>query len=250
MFKSNPVTAGIPLVGPAYGDAGWPVGPFIDAVGATNLGFVTLHYYATNRCHDNIVTISELLDQNRMDAFVSTAKEWVAATNSRGLAVVNGETNSVACEGQKGVSDAFASTVWGLDWLFTNFNVGMQRVNFLANNSYYSPVFVTTAVSPDDSDLIYLNFVAPLYYAMYTFSTQAQNKHILPITLRANQHQALRGARDELQPSNGFRDQQGSEGIGESHHHTFRAHGRRRFAAHRRCAIAGFKSRSIWRSVV
>jgi hypothetical protein len=63
---------------------------------------------------------------------------------------MNGETNSVSCEGQKGVSDVFASTVWGLDWLFTNFNVRIRGINFLANNSYYSPVFVTTAASPDD----------------------------------------------------------------------------------------------------
>jgi hypothetical protein len=188
-FKSNTVTAGIPLVGPAYDQSGWSdtnLGQFIDEVGAKNLGFVTVHHYATSRCGGRDVTIPELLSERRVDAFVSKAKGWVATVESRGLDLVHGETNSVSCEGQQGVSDAFASAVWGLDWLFTNFNVGMRRINFLANNSYYSPVFVTTAVNPDTDELIYLNFVAPLYYAMYTFSTLAQNQHILTTTIKTD----------------------------------------------------------------
>lgn len=186
-FRSNPDTAGIPLVGPAYDQSGWSettLGPFIDAIGANNLGFVTVHHYATSRCGGRTVSIEELLSQDRIDTFVNQAKGWVTAVNSRGLDLVHGETNSVSCEGQRGVSDAFASTVWGLDWLFTNFKVGMRRINFLANNSYYSPVFVTTAANPDNDKLIYLNFVAPLYYAMYTFSTMAQNKHMLPVATK------------------------------------------------------------------
>ena len=186
-FKSNPATAEIPLVGPVFDQAGWTeskLGPFIDAVGAKNLGFVTVHHYASSRCGGRVVTIPDLLSEALNDAFMAKAKGWVETVNNRGLDLVHGETNSVSCEGQKGVSDAFASSVWGLDWLFTNFNVGMRRMNFLANNSYYSPVFVTTAANPDNDEVIYLNFVAPLYYAMYTFSTQAQNRHILPASIK------------------------------------------------------------------
>ncbi len=47
-------------------------------------------------------------------------------------------------------------------------------------------MFVTTAVNPDTDELIYLNFVAPLYYAMYTFSTQAQNRHILSASIKTD----------------------------------------------------------------
>jgi hypothetical protein len=162
------------------------LGDFIDAVGARNLGFVTVHHYATTRCGGRVVSIGDLLSQKRIDTFESKAKEWVRTVNSRGLDLVHGETNSVSCEGQQGVSDTFASTAWGLDWLFTNFNVGMRRVNFLSNNSYYSPVFVTTAANPDDDHLIYLTFVAPLYYAMYTFSTLAQNRHILTTIVKTD----------------------------------------------------------------
>jgi hypothetical protein len=187
-FHANPDTAAIPLVGPAYG-GGWAdasLGPFIDAIGAGNLGFVTAHHYATNRCGGRTVTIADLLSPRRISEFESKARGWVATANSRGLDLVHGETNSIACEGQQGVSDVFASAAWGLDWLFTNFNVGMRRINFLANNSYYSPVFVSTAANPDDDKLIYLNFVAPLYYSMYTFSTMAQNKHVLPVEIKTD----------------------------------------------------------------
>ena len=86
-----------------------------------------------------------------------------------GLPLVLGGSNSTACEGAKGVSDVFASTAWGLDWLFVNAQAGMRSVYFHLNNSYYSPVFVTTYSSPDDGEIQYANFVAPLYYAMYAF---------------------------------------------------------------------------------
>ena len=210
-FKSNPDTAGIPLIGPVYDQGGWTdstLGPFIDAVGANNLGFVTVHHYATNRCGGREVTIADLLSQDRINEFESKARGWVATVNRRGLDLVHGETNSIACQGQQDVSDVFASAVWGLDWLFTNFNVGMRRVNLLANNSYYSPVFVTTAANPDNDNLIYLDFVAPLYYSMYTFSTMAQHRHVLPVTIKTEANikaYAVREAGDH--PVTSFCDQ-------------------------------------------
>ncbi len=129
-FKANPATAGIPLVGPVYDQAGWTestLGPFIDAIGAKNLGFVTVHHYATSRCDGRDVTIPELLSEKPIDAFVSKAKGWVETVNSRGLDLVHGETNSVSCEGQKGVSDAFALERVGARLAFYEFQRGNAK---------------------------------------------------------------------------------------------------------------------------
>jgi hypothetical protein len=181
-FRGNPVTENIPLIGPAYsGDWTTPhLGDFINGVGATNLSFVTVHDYPTDDCGGKPVTISDLLSDRRTDAYLADASEWVSAAKTRGLPLVLGESNSTACEGAKGVSDVFASTAWGLEWLFVNAQAGMRSVYFHLNNSYYSPVFVTTYSSPDDGEIQYANFVAPLYYAMYAFSNMAENKHLVP----------------------------------------------------------------------
>ena len=187
-FHGNPVTANIPLIGPAYsGDWTTPhLADFIDGVGATNLSFVTVHDYPTDDCGGKAVTIPDLLSDRRAESYLSDASEWVQAAKTRGLPLVLGESNSTACEGAKGVSDVFASTVWGLDWLFTNVQAGMRSVYFHLNNSYYSPVFVTTYSSPDDGERQYANFVAPLYYAMYAFSSIAENKHMVPAHIQTS----------------------------------------------------------------
>jgi hypothetical protein len=181
-FKSDPEIANVPLIGPVYDQGGWTtpyLGSFIDGVGAKNLGFVTVHDYPTNDCEGGNATLLKLLSQRGEQSYLAEAQSWVRTAHQRGLNLVLGETNSVACEGQKGVSDVFASSVWGLDWLFTNLNAGMRGLYFHLNNSFYSPVFVTTYHSPDDGDLQYADSVAPLYYAMYSFSRYAEGRHLL-----------------------------------------------------------------------
>lgn len=202
VFKSNPITAKVPLVGPAYDSGGWTtpsLGPFLKGVGPMNFRFATVHYYPHNVCEGQDVHIGDLLSASSEDAYLRKAGAWVQAARAQGLSLVLGETNSIACEGEKGVSDVFASAIWGLDWLFANFNVGMRGVYFHLNNSYYSPVFVTTYRNPDDGSLHYANFVAPLYYAMYAFATQAENRHLLPVRIRTDaniQAYAVRASRE------------------------------------------------------
>jgi hypothetical protein len=122
-----------------------------------------------------------LLSDSSQAKYLSEAKGWVEAAHERGLDLVLGETNSVACEGQEGLSDSFASTAWGLDWLFTNVKAGMRSVYIHTNNSYYSPVFVTTYRVPDDGQLHYVDSVAPIYYAMYAFAKYAEGNRMLPL---------------------------------------------------------------------
>jgi hypothetical protein len=181
-FKTDPETSSVPLIGPVYDQGGWTtpyLGSFIDAVGAKNLGFVTVHHYPTNDCSGATAKVSDLLSDSLEQSYLTEARTWVRTTRQRGLDLVLGETNSTACEGQKGLSDVFASAAWGLDWLFANANVGMRSLYFHLNNSYYSPVFVTTYRSPDDGELQYSDSVAPLYYAMYTFSKYAEGGQLL-----------------------------------------------------------------------
>ena len=90
------------------------------------------------------------------------------------------ETNSTACAGKRGVDDAFASALWGLDWLFTSVDLGFCRINLHMDNAAYSAVFVTSTRT--STGVHYANRISPLYYAMYMF-THAINHRILPTTI-------------------------------------------------------------------
>lgn len=186
-FKSNPATENVPLVGPAYDDStdAWRnsyLRPFIDGVGASSLGVVTVHEYPTDTCDSDTVTIPELLAPSLISSYISMASGWVTVTHNSGLPLEIGETNSTACGGKHGVDDVFAATAWGLDWLFTNFNLGIRRINFHMDGAFYSAVHVYPATHPDGS-VTYRNRVEPLYYAMYAFSTLAQGRHTLHVAV-------------------------------------------------------------------
>jgi len=185
-FKGNRTTAAVPLVGPAYDDSSdvWRnshLAPFLEGVGPSNLGTATVHEYPTDTCSGNELEISQLLAESLMSSYVSmvTTNNWVSNANSRGLPLQLDETNSTACGGKAGVDDVMASTVWGLDWLFTNFNLGFSRINFHMDTAAYSAVQVVGTRNPNGT-VSYANTVKPLYYAMYTFSTNAQRKAVVP----------------------------------------------------------------------
>ncbi len=184
-FKANQTTAGILLVGPAYDDSSavWRdryLAPFIDGVGKTNLGIVTVHEYPTSTCEGSTVTIAELLSEHLMESYRAHAAKWVATARQRGLDLEIGETNSTSCGGQRGVDDTLASALWGLDELFTNASLGFRRVNLHMDHAAYSAVFVTPKKAA--AGIRYQNTISPLYYAMYMFA-DAVNSSILPVEI-------------------------------------------------------------------
>jgi hypothetical protein len=80
------------------------------------------------------------------------------------------ETNSVASGGTTGVSNVFASTLWGMEHMFTLAEHGVVGVNFHGSLSggIYQPLDGTPG-----------NYTArPLYYAMLAFSTAAQGQTV------------------------------------------------------------------------
>jgi hypothetical protein len=141
-----------------------------------------VHEYPTDTCGTDTVTIPQLLAQSLISGYVNDARRWVAVANQHGLPLELDETNSTACGGQKGVDDVFAATAWGLDWLFTNAGLGMQRINVHMDDAAYSAVHVEAARVPHG--VHYQNTVEPIYYAMYAFNHTAEGKRLLPVSVR------------------------------------------------------------------
>lgn len=186
-YKGNTTAAVYPLVGSAAGDA-WRtqanIGTFISTVGASKLGFVTVHDYPLSVCGAGTITAAQLLATGVTATLAAAGPPWVQAATSNGLSLRFSETNSATCGGQNGVSNTFAETLWALDWMFTGAKIGLSGMNFHNGNlpgSNYA--FMQTTVTQSGSSFTYSNTFKPLYYALYMFARDAQNQYMLPASI-------------------------------------------------------------------
>ena len=102
-------------------------------------------------------------------------EDWIVKLNDSkavGVPYRIGECNTASNGGKRGVSDAFASALWSIDFMFDVAIAGGQGVNlhgsFTPNN--YSPIVF------DKKTEHY--FPAPIYYGMLFFSQAAQGQLI------------------------------------------------------------------------
>jgi hypothetical protein len=151
----------------------------------SDLKLVSVHNYPTSTCGHKNVTAAELLSPELMQKFDDLSKKLVAMAHQNNLPIALAETNSASCGGMAGVSNAFASAVWGLDYMFNVASDGYTNINFhfsyRTGGSAYNPV--NTFSWKTGGEEHYLNVVQPLYYAMYTFAKRASGEHLLPATI-------------------------------------------------------------------
>jgi uncharacterized protein (TIGR03437 family) len=85
------------------------------------------------------------------------------------------ETNSCYSGGQAGVSDVFASALWGIDYMFTLAGQSAAGVNFHGGGSgTYTPIAVSGSAIT----------ARPLYYALLFFGAAARGR-VIPVNLNA-----------------------------------------------------------------
>jgi hypothetical protein len=191
-FRENPASESYAAIGPAT-CCMWrnpmDLGTFIDGVGASNLKLVTVHDYSATTCGNRTVTVGQLLSPALMSRFNRAAEGLIDEAHRRHLPIALAETNSASCGGMKGVSNAFASTVWGLDWLFSSAEDGFTNVNFhisfRTGGSAYNPVD-TVGWQDASHQWHYRNTAEPLYDAMYMFARNASGRHLLPAEAKSD----------------------------------------------------------------
>jgi hypothetical protein len=191
-FQADPAARPYALVGPAT-CCGWrnahDLGVFVDGVGRENLKWVTVHNYSATTCGGQTVSIARLLSRELMDQFNNEARPLVAVARERGLPIAMAETNSASCGGMPGVSNAFAATLWGLDFAFSQAEDGFANVDFHfsyrpGGGSSYNPI---DSYGRKDAAgrWHYRNVAEPLFYAMYLFSRNAAGGRLLPATVES-----------------------------------------------------------------
>lgn len=164
--------------------AGWPplaVGGFarhawqvrattvLDHVANHNVGFFQAHAYPLNRCRfpkppvarwrRQLLAAPGTLPVARLTRLVRDVRRY-------NVAVRLSELNSSTCGGAPGVSDTFASALWGADVLFGMAQAGVAGVNLHSwSGAWYSPVDFSGGQPR----------VRPLLYGMLFFDRAVQN---------------------------------------------------------------------------
>ncbi|HZT72792.1 MAG TPA: hypothetical protein VE996_03995 [Terriglobales bacterium] len=191
-LRANPATRAYAVAGPAT-CCRWrnprDLGVFLDGVGANHLALATVHNYAGTVCGGRALTVAQLLDPARRARFAAAAQALAAAARARGVPLAMAETNSASCGGMPGVSDAFAATVWAMDYMFTLARDGYRTVNFHISyrpggGSSYDAV--RTFGERGGGGWRYRNQAEPLYYAMYLFARHASGARLAPARVEAS----------------------------------------------------------------
>jgi hypothetical protein len=166
-----PIAGGVGLSGGAFAGSVWD--PDSDALlaregpGTTAFG---AHAYALEACgaaarnRKKASFARALLAPGGSAPIFARMGQLASVATAHGAAFRVSETNSANCGGVDGVSNAFASALWGTDMLFGLAEAGVSNVDFHAwNGAYYSPVdFV-------HSKGALVARVHPLYYGMMLF---------------------------------------------------------------------------------
>jgi hypothetical protein len=151
-----------PLWGPDVADTGQ-----LSETAIRSYSALTSHFYATSHCRPystDATALLSILAHRRLDTVLGTL---LARARSAHVPAWLGETNSVACGGQPGVSDAFAGALWGADTLLTAATHGVAGVMIHFGNAGcdgYAPLCV--AGNPDLRAPTSRWQATPLYYAM------------------------------------------------------------------------------------
>ncbi len=182
-LRSSPVARRYAVVGPAEIRSPRNLAVFLDGAGRY-LEWVTIHDYRETTCGGGTVSAARLLSPELMDGFDAEARPLVALARAHNLPIAMAETNSVSCGGMPGVSNAFASALWGLDYAFSLARDGFVQVDFHTSyrpggGSSYNPID-TYAQRDAAGHWTYRNVAEALYYALYLFSRHAAGGHLLP----------------------------------------------------------------------
>ncbi|QEC49508.1 hypothetical protein FSW04_19340 [Baekduia soli] len=167
-----PLAGGVGLSGGAFAGSIWD--PETDALlgregpGTTAFG---AHAYALEACgaaarnRKKASFARALLAPGGSAPILARMGQLTSVATAHGAAFRVSETNSANCGGVNGVSNAFASALWGTDLLFGLAQAGVSNVDFHSwNGAYYSPVdFV-------HSKGALVARVHPLFYGMLLFN--------------------------------------------------------------------------------
>ena len=164
---------GDPLSGPATGSFAWLAKLRRLYAVEPGLTTITYHRYPLIRCFTKpgdpgYPTIPNLLSPGAARGLLKGAGKYIALAHEHHAVFRVDELNSVACKGQPGVSDTFASALWMVDTLFAMARSGVDGVNI-----HTLPEAVYHPFTFEQVDGRWQATVLPEYYGMLLFTQAA-----------------------------------------------------------------------------
>jgi hypothetical protein len=143
-----------------------------------NLKKITMHQYPLGEDIGSISWLSKYLSpsysNDRVNNDNSGIKLCIDTSLANGVPFRLAEANSIALGGTEGVSDAFGSALWVMDYMFELARAKSEGINLMTsggNSFFYSPfTFTDTFLTP--SDKVRVN---PIYHGMLFFARCVQN---------------------------------------------------------------------------
>ena len=164
----------VPLAGPATGSLGWLSHLPALLTREPGLRDVTFHRYPLNRCIRDprslsYPSVSRLLSVGSSEGLVGGVARAAALAHRHGVSFHVDELNSVTCGGKAGVSDTFASALWGLDTAFSMARSGVDSVEVhIHPEAPANQLFTFTRPGGR-----WAASVRPLYYGLLMFAQAA-----------------------------------------------------------------------------
>jgi hypothetical protein len=126
----------VPLLGPAVANP-WRARGWLTAIvdgDRNSLGVLSAHRYPLSACYHHasyrpFPTIARLLGERASAGMADSVEHAVAYAHRNRLRFRLTEFNSVTCGGRPGVSNTFATALWGPDALFELLRTGVDGVN-------------------------------------------------------------------------------------------------------------------------
>lgn len=174
------VVPGARFAGPGFASLGSTrdLRAFVRRARGLGLREVTDHRYPLRSCYiprgsPRSPSLSHMLGDGAAAGLARTVSRYVHVARRQRLPFRISEMNSVACRGAPGLSDAFASTLWGIDTLLELAHAGVSGVNIHTRPlSSYSPLYFERVAGRWSAR------VMPLYYAIWLFA------HVTPAGTR------------------------------------------------------------------
>jgi hypothetical protein len=188
------------IAGPAYAKTNnnsgtsWSpfIGTYIDNIGSS-LKMVTMHDYplgldaASNNFNNYL---SKYLSNNYSYDEVANGSTGLApsinTSKSKNVPFRLAEANSIAGGGSQGISDAFGSALWAMDFMFELAKAGSTGIDIMTtggSTTYYSPFTYSNSFVASGEKVR----VNPIYYGMLFFANATQNNaKIMDITSQSS----------------------------------------------------------------
>jgi hypothetical protein len=154
-----------PLVGPDVSSYAPNLGWVPAEAGAEHPALLSAHYYSFNACSRPTPTLSDLTGTAVAAAERSSLSNLAAAARTSAIPLRLDETNNVSCRGEPGVSDTFASALWGTAFLARAMQAGLAGVNLhdlIADPTGYAPLAARSSAALAAGQLT----PAPEWYAL------------------------------------------------------------------------------------